>query len=348
MRCTFVLSAVLSLAGLALAGGAAAGDSGTELTGFVDGSYVYNSSNTNGEFGLDQVEIDVIHHASEKTLVRADLEWIKDGEDFMAQVEQAFMSYTRDCGMTFTFGKFNAPIGFELLDPVDMYQFSHALVFDYGLPTNLTGASASKDLGRGFDVIAHVSNGWDRNALSGANPTFGGRLGYTRDGFAGGVSALSGKENLPAAVAGDPDVPTTRTVFDMDLGYETGQWVLGGEVNSGKAKEHLGVDPQDQKWLGFLLMAHVDYAAWTGLTVRYDYFDDKDGWAFGGVDNGQGVLEFQKMQSFTVCPTFTLDDGFGALIELRIDKSNRQGFVDKDGAATDTQTTVAFEMTYSW
>ena len=43
-----------------------------------------------------------------------------------------------------------------------------------------------------------------------------------------------------------------------------------------------------------------------------------------------------------------LDENFGALVEFRWFKSDRDGFVDKDGEATDTSTHVAFEMTYSW
>ncbi len=321
----------------------------TTITGFADASYLYNTHDINGEFSLDQVEVDIIHQSSEKTLVRADLEWIKDGEGFIAQVEQAFMTYTTDRGWGFTFGKFNAPIGFELLDPVDMYQFSHALVFDYGLPTNLTGASVAKDFGPGFDIIGYVSNGWDRNTMAGANVTWGGRLGYSNSGFIGGLSAISGKEEMDAENEEDPIMPFTRTVYDIDLSYETGMWLFGGEYNMGKVTETMEVGDVDQEWNGFLLMTHVAYANWTGLTVRYDYFDDKDGYAFGGVLNADDDLEFQKVQSITVCPTFSLDENFGALVELRIDKSNRTGaFQDKDGENTDTNTTIAFEMTYSW
>ena len=55
-----------------------------------------------------------------------------------------------------TFGKFNAPIGFELLDAPDMYQYSHSLVFSRGLPTNLTGAMLAMDLG-GRPVLRSTS-----------------------------------------------------------------------------------------------------------------------------------------------------------------------------------------------
>ncbi|MCH7859583.1 MAG: hypothetical protein IID14_07795 [Candidatus Marinimicrobia bacterium] len=38
-----------------------------------------------------------------------------------------------------TIEKFSASIRFELLDAPDMYQYSHSLVFDDALPTNLRG-----------------------------------------------------------------------------------------------------------------------------------------------------------------------------------------------------------------
>jgi hypothetical protein len=337
---------IFALAGLLAASGAMAGD--TEFSGFVDASYFHNITVGDGEFGLDQVEVDIIHKAGERFSLRADLEWIKDGDDYKAQIEQGYMTYVCPGGWDFTFGKFNAPIGFELLDAPDMYQFSHALVFDYGLPTNLTGLSLARDFGEGFDFIGHVSNGWDAGTDKGGDLTFGGRLGYATAGFSGGLSAISGKEELDSeAEDGDDEEPgdplkLKRTVFDVDLSYTVGKWLFGGEYNMGQADTE-GEAGADHEWQGFLVMTHVDYSDWGGFTFRYDYFDDQDGWAFETVD---GLP--QKIQSFTFCPTFTITEGFGALVELRIDKSNRDGFIDDDGLPTDGSTAVAFEMTYSW
>jgi len=330
---------LIMLAVTAVAAGAMAGE--TEITGFVDAAYFYDTAADNGEFSLDQVEINVIHQASPKTLLRADLEWIRDGDTMTADVEQAFMTYTLPRAWDFTFGKFNAPIGFESLDPPDTYQYSHAMVFDFGAPTNLTGASIAKEFGPGFDIIAHMSNGWDANVMAGKNTTWGGRLGYANSGFDGGVSYIGGNEE-EAAEVGDP-FTFKRTVFDVDLGYETGMWLFGGEYNQGKVTNRLEAGDVDEEWNGYLVMTHVAYASWTGLTVRYDTFDDKDGHNFMLVDG-----EPQKLQSITICPTFTLDENFGALVEFRWFKSDRDGFLDKDGVATDTSTHVAFEMTYSW
>ena len=35
-------------------------------------------------------------------------------------------------------------------------------------------------------------------------------------------------------------------------------------------------------------------------------------------------------------------------MELRIDTSDQDAFLDADGEPTDTTTSLAFEMTYSW
>jgi hypothetical protein len=335
MRKLITVLTVLILAGAALAGD-------TEFTGFVDGAWFWDTAASNGEFDLDQVEIDVIHQASEQTLLRADLEWIRDGDTMTADVEQAFMTYTLGETWDFSFGKFNAPIGFELLDPVDMYQYSHALVFDYGLPTNLTGASLATAFGPGFDIVGHVSNGWDANGAAGPNVTWGGRLGYAGGGFAGGLSAISGKQEAELEGTADP-VGLTRTVFDADLAFVTGSWTFGGEFNRGEASYDLGSMETDLEWTAYLVMTHLDYSAWGGLTLRYDAFDDQDGYAFG-LHDGQA----QTVQSLTICPTFSLDEGFGALVELRWFKSDQESFTDSDGAATDTSTQVAAEFTYSW
>jgi hypothetical protein len=336
--------ALLSLAPVTLvllgwtAGAAVAGETEeTSIHGFVDASYFYDSSAKNGEFGADQVEVDVIHQASERSSLRADLEWVRDGDEYLAQVEQAFMSYSLPSGPVFSFGKFNAPIGFELLDPPDMYQYSHALVFDYGIPTNLVGASVSDDLGRGFDAVLHVSNGWDADAMTGGNVTWGGRLGYSKGGFAGGVSGLAGKEAPEGADA------FRRSVVDVDLSYENDRWIFGGEFNVGRVTQLSGAGEVDRDWVGLLVMAHAKLNEWAGLTLRYGSFDDQDGWVFGTV-NGNSQLR----QAFTISPTFTLDENFGCLAELRIDKSDQNAFVDKDGGPTDSNTSVAFEVTYGW
>ncbi|MBZ0266678.1 porin [bacterium] len=321
---------------------AAGADAQTRVSGFVDASFGGNLDTKASTFGLDQAELDIVHEIEGKGHVRADIEWVKDGDGWAQDVEQGFLAYAPEpaAGWPFTLGKFNAPIGFELLDAPDMFQFSHSLVFDYGLPTNLIGLMAAGELGRGFDVSAYVVNGWDDNNRPDAGPkTFGGRLGY---GFgnmgAVGASAITGRELAESDEDGVDDMLFERTVFDVDLTLTPAQgWLFGAEFNSGQVKTG-GVT---SKWMGYLVMAHYDVNDWFGLTGRFDSFDDQDG----------AILDEAMAQvrtSVTFAPTFVLGDGMGALVELRIDSSDEDVFVDADGAASGSTTSAAFEVTYTY
>jgi hypothetical protein len=259
---------------------------------------------------------------------------VKDGEAYLAQVEQAYMRYVYGDDWSFTFGRFNAPIGFELLDPNEMYQYSHSLVFDYGVPTNLTGLMVGKSLDDHFDLVAYGVNGWEQNAESNRLKTFGGRFGYSGEISSAGFSLISGKEG------GGSDPEFKRTVLDIDLGCSPEAWVFGAELNHG----HVDLmDGSAADWLAALLMAHRDFNDWVGFTIRYDYFDDQDAWVFGPAE-GQA----QKRQAITVAPTFVLDEGLGALIEFRVDRSDRNAFVDRDGQPSKSSVSIAAEMTYSF
>ncbi len=337
---TFRLSMVFALLAV-LTSSAPCGD--FEVSGFVDASWVYNMAGRDvGEFGVDKVELSLRHVAGNRTYVRTDLEWIREGEDeYRARIEQAYMQYTMRGGVTFTFGRYNTPFGFEEYDAPDLYQFSSSLVGEYGLPGNFTGFSLGKDLTEGLNLLVMGSNGWDRNFEASRHLTWAGRLEYERGGFLGGLSLISGKEDL---ASDDDDTltdnSTTRTVFDVDAGYEHGDWVFGAQYNLGKAT----VASLEQKWSGFLLMARREMTDWFGVTVRYDFLDDKDGYAFGLIED-----QAQKRQAITVAPSFALDDGLLDLIlEMRMDLSDRDAWEDRNGKPTDRSMTIAAELLFTF
>jgi hypothetical protein len=303
------------------------------VTGFVDASFFYDGQTELGSFGLDQVEVDVEKSIGDKGSLRFDVEWASDGEGgFAPDVEQGYLTFNPNFAgdATFSFGKFNAPIGFELLDAPDMYQYSHALVFDNGLPTNLSGAMYNTPIGV-WDVAAYVCNGWDTNVDPDQDKTVGGRLGYGgSDWGAIGFSAIHGTETVE-------DASTTLTVFDIDLAVNPAEnWTMGGEFNKGS--HDLG--PETAEWWGFLVMSHWDFTDTVGGTIRFDYFDDQDG------SRLSGAPEVRK--AVAVAPTFALGDGMGALLEVRWDWSSENVFSKSTGEPSDSSVVVAFEMTYGF
>jgi len=332
---------ILMGAVFACAAPAAAGDVDTSLkfSGFVDGSFtaVEKSDST---FSLDQVEVDVEKRINEQLALRADLNYLASPSDltFDDIVEQGFVSYRLDIGsgVTFTFGKFNAPIGFELLDPNDMYQFSHSLVFDFGLPTNLTGLMGSYAFNDMFDASVYVVNGWDNNSDNNGGKTVGGRVGVTPvAGVNIGLSAITGSVEMPLAAQASDD---RRTVYDVDLTVTAVEnLTIGAELNIGdEEKGSAVVAGEDAEWTAFLIMAHYDITDMFGVTARYDYFDDKD-----GARLGNSMKEIQR--SYTIAPTVALGDGAGLLVEYRHDTSSEAVY-----GADDSKDSFAVEFTYSF
>ncbi len=310
---------------------------GLKLSGFVDASYS-DADSSAGTFSLDQVEIDVEKKINDRLGVRADVNYLATGAStFDELVEQGYVTYDLAVGngARFTFGKFNAPIGFELLDPVDMYQYSHSLVFDYGLPTNLTGVMGSYVFSEVFDAKAYVVNGWDNNTDNNAGKTVGGRLGITpAKGVNVGLSAISGTMETAG------NTSDRRTVFDVDLTVTAvDNLTVGGELNLGKEENaSLAVTGQDAKWTAYLLMAHYNFNDWLGLTARYDRFDDR-----GGTRLGHSVRETEK--SFTIAPTVVLGDGAGVLAEYRRDESSSLVY---GNGTKDSSDSFAVEFTYKF
>ena len=324
-----------------------------EISGFVDASYTYSNLDDSNTFGLDQVEIDLSRNLGEIGSLRADLEWVSDGEGgFTLDAEQGYV--TLDLGLgrgkgnypTLTFGKFNAPIGFELLDAPDMYQYSHSLVFNNGLPTNLTGAMLAMDLGGGIDVVVHLTNGWDQNVDADTNKMIGGRLGYSHEDLGGiGFSAMRGdNEELVSGQAG-ASLVSNLTVYDIDLTLTPAPgFIIGGEYNN--SKRELDESDQEFNWNFYMVMAHYRLTDVMGLTGRYDYFNYSSTMPSRG---GRAKVNSRIHQALTVAPTFALTDGLGFLMELRRDFSDDEIFRNpKTGDSEKSVVTFAFEMTYSF
>ena len=348
-----------------------------DISGFVDASFFYDDDADTNTFGLDQTEINISKEITDWASLRFDLQHFPSGTRDVSGgtsaatfptptssltgatitdddvIEQGYLTLTAPGGegLTFTFGKFNAPIGFELLDPVDMYQFSHALVFNLGIPTNLVGAMFSTSfIGNMLDISFYVVNGWDNEPDTNKDKTFGGRIGVTpTKGLNFGISGITGKDGS----GGAPGVPDTLTVIDIDGTITViPNLTLGMELNKGWDEQAPGINTDDEEWWGFLLMGHYDYTEWGGITLRYDYFDDDDlGTRLVTTRAAAAIaagITSDTRQAITISPTFVIAEGFGVLFEYRYDFSNKNVFIDSKGVLDDNNSTIAFEMTYAF
>jgi hypothetical protein len=316
-----------------LAAGAADAEGVLQVNGFATASYSGDFDRRAAQFSLDQAELDVSHELSPRGSARVDLEWVWDGQAWAVAVEQGRLDYKPSFApsLTLTGGRFNAPIGFELLDPPDMYQITHGLLFTYCTPANLTGAMAGLGLGRGFDVKAYAANDWELNGENNGSPTFGGRLGWTSGTtFSGGVSLVSGMR--------DPAQEIRNSVLDLDVAWNpAAKLLVGGEWNGCQAD----VAGSGASWMGFMLMANWKLHPACSVTARYDWVNDPDDLLFGS-----GLQE--QRSSATVAPSVVLGPGMRLQGELRLDRSDADVFINHEDVPKSSSLGGAINMTYNF
>lgn len=277
------------------------------VNGFVDTSHFHDDNAGTNTFSLDKVALYGSYDPVDYASLYFDLGYTDAGDDNNANIDQAYVNFTCPLsGIKFTLGKFDAPIGFESVDAPDMYQYSHALVFDNGIALFHTGVMVDRSLVDMIDLKFYAVNGWDNNADNNEEKTYGGRIGIRPiEDVNLGVSYVWGPE-------GDNNNVDSRQVVDVDLTVTAiPNLTIGGEFNYG-LEENASEERSDRdaEWSGGLIMLHYDFCEWSGLTFRYDRFFDKDG---GRTDTKQ------TLQAYTIAPTFTIAEGFGALVEYRRD-----------------------------
>ena len=342
MKTAYALTTTLSL--LFAGGNARAEESALPLaiSGYVDAS-VSGAAATDSlgdmAFGaaFDKLKLE-LEKKWEKVGLRADLAFAPD-RTVTDTLEQGYVQ-VEAYGQTFRLGRFYAPIGFELIDARDMYQFSHAAVFDFGIPSFLTGLAIEGALGQ-IGYIVYVANGSDVLLDNNAAKTVGGRVHYAfSDDRQVGLSALFGAEQ-DRAYAGKKLLP--RLTLDIDAAWKLSDAaVLGTEITYGQEK-FSGLSPTDgtatvavNSWYGGLLMLHYDYAAWGGVTARIDYFADSSKVVGDPSFTRMGMGSDATQLAFTLAPTFAFAEGAGAIVEFKY-----QTFAGNDADTAGGETPVS-------
>ena len=270
------------------------------LSGFVDTSISYRflpeaEAKKGVTLGLDQVELDVSVAVGGGLKVRTDLQLFPaEGATalgFDRIVEQGFAEFFfagEDKGFFLRAGKWNAPVGFEVIDPTGLWQYSQGLLFMKATPSNLTGFAFGW-AGESTQAQLWVSNDWDTPSTP-KDATLGLRV---QQGL-GDVGTVGLSSTLGAL-----NDEKMRFMADLDLSFVFGALKLGGEFNFGK----LGGDTS----IGFLLSANYAFSDRVSVTGRFDFLDREI------TDNPY------KGMSATLAGLFNLTKGFDLIAEVRAD-----------------------------
>src|SRR5438093_4141814 len=184
--------------------------------------------------------------------------------------------------LSLSFGRFDAPIGFERDDePLNLIPTT-SFTFENARPVKFTGLMARYTLNPKVSVLGMIANGWDQVADNNSGKTAGFKLQtFPSSGLAVAAGAFYGPEE-------DSTNGSQRTLLTGDATWQPlPRLVVQAEAHHGSQ--------QGTKWTGVVGQAFWRVGRSTGLTVRGEVLNDPDGVRTGTV---------QKLSSVTISPWY--------------------------------------------
>jgi len=321
-----------------------------DVTGFVDAYYQYNSN------GVDPLlrSFDVQHNAFSLSLAeiafskgvatgsrvgfRVDLNFGKtadltaafepaeDGKEIYKHIQQAYVSVLAGSKLQLDVGKFVTPLGAEVIESQDNWNYSRSILFGYAIAFYHVGLRASLPVNDKVSVSGYLVNGWNNGSEnnSGKTVAFGATLKPTSKVTWVGTF-MTGSE------APDANSPK-RSLFDTTLTLAlTPKFSLMANYDYGKEGE--------ASWWGLATYAKLSPSDTWSVVGRYEYIDDSDG---GFMTIGQ------KAQSFTLTSDHVVAGGLKTRLEFRLDQTDDPFFPDDKGKLEKSQTAFLIGLVYSF
>jgi Putative beta-barrel porin-2, OmpL-like. bbp2 len=320
-----------------------------DVTGFVDVYYGYNFNEVDqtvartfdvqhNTFSLSLAEIAFAKSVTPESRVgfRVDLDFGKtadlvaafepadDGTEIFKNIQQAYGSVLTG-KVTWDVGKFVTPLGAEVIESGDNWNYSRSILFGYAIPFYHVGVRGSFAASDKVSLAGYLVNGWNNDSEVNGDKTFAVSATIKPSPkFTWVINDMVGKET--------PDSDDTRNVFDTTL------TLLPTEKLSLMANFDYGTEG-DASWWGIAGYAKLQAQPTWALVGRYEYTDDTDG----------GFMTFgTKVQSLTVTSDHLVLGSLKLRLEYRTDFADEAIFAKDDGSSKDSQTTLTVGLVYGF
>ena len=301
----------------------------------------FTNSHNSFELGMASVKLD---YKTTKVEMVADLGFGKRAQEFsyndqgiLAGIKQLYLSYSPTGWLKFTAGSWATHVGYELVDAYANRNYSMSYMFTNG-PFFHTGVKAEATYKRsGF-------------MLGIANPT---DFKYVPDGYINKKFLLAqysfaASDNFKAYLnyVGGQNIDTNKYhQFDIVL---TGKFsdkfnmAYNGTVSSTKAHVSKDAFNDGKSWWGSAIYFNLDPTSHFGLTLREEYFSDKNQLkVYSSQPEGGSVFASTLSANFKV-------DNFTFIPEFRLDNASKSIFVKSDGTPTKNTANILFAAIYAF
>ena len=324
---------------------------GVEVTGFVDIYYGYDFNKVDpllrtfdvqhNAFSLSLAEVAFEKKVSPARRVgfRVDLDFGKtadlvaafepgpNGPEIYKNVGQAYLSLQAAERLTIDVGKFVTPIGAEVIESQDDWNYTRSVLFGYAIPFYHVGVRAAFAASDKVTLTGFLVNGWNNDSV-----IYEGKPGLAIAASLTPSDKVTWVANFMSSLeVPDPTAPR-RNIFDTTLTLSPASRLsFMGNFDYGKEGA--------VKWWGLAGYAKYQATATWALVGRYEYLDDTDG---GFMTIGQ------KAQTFTVTSDNLVAGALRVRLEYRLDRTQHAYFEKSDGTLTDSQSTLTVGVVYGF
>ena len=326
------------------------------ITGSVDAYYRFNFSNpktgynnytsfTNSqnsfELGMASIRGD---HSFGKVSATVDLGFGRRAEEFsyndgshptLFAVKQLYASYQATSAVKFTMGKWGTHIGYEVLDAFSNRNYSMDYMFSFG-PFFHTGLKADVTLSGTTAFMVGVANPTDFSTTTSSTKVFIAQFSTgTKNGKLKAFLNYQGYGGVSEDVV-SPTYTLYKSLNQFDLVVNaTVSSKFGVGLNGTIQSVSSSTLDKSASWGGFAAYLNFDPSSTFGLTLRGEYFSDKNHVKIYSVDDGSGLSVFD----LTLSALFHVGSNLTIIPELRLDNGSKDFFYKSDG--TTTKSTVS-------
>lgn len=267
-----------------------------------------------------------------------------DSPDEQFDLNQAYvdLGLPVGTGLKLRLGKFNTPMGYEVISPAGNALYSHSFLFNFAIPLTHTGVQGTYNLDDKTSISAAITRGWD-TSLEDDNDTLSYMVGFSR--------VLSDKTNLAVNVVSGPDQfddnGNWRTVADVILTMkmsDTLSYALNADYGY-ERNSHTSVSGSDAQWYGIAGYAGVTLCKEATLNFRAEYFNDEDGARLSAGVKGAQFAEGTVGLSIRPWANDTLLSNLVIRPEVRWDWSDENVF---DDGGDNNQFTAAIDAYFTF
>ena len=261
-----------------------------------------------------------------------------NGVDKRADVTQAFVHYGAG-SLTLIAGKFVTLSGAEVIKSAADTNYSRSILFGYAIPFTHTGVRATYKVSDTLTFIGGVNQGWDAFKDTNGDKTIELSAALTPDkSLSLLVTGYSGKEQL--ANYPKSKEKGTRNLLDIVATLIVNdQLTLIGNYDYG-TQDSGSAGIGKAKWQGFAGYANYQCNDQWRMSLRGEFFDDKDGYRTGVV---------QKWKEATATVAYLPDKNLELRAEVRGDRSDNAAFLKSDRKTTGkSERSFGIELLYKF